>query len=263
VLHNKAFRYDDQFWNSYYPPNGWECKCYIDTRSKEAAKREKIDILETDKNGNPPDIGVDWNTVADKAWKYNVGREALAPNFKQYENLKMVKMPDGRSAFNHVVERYQKDMNNTRMTLGEFKVFIKRIDKREVFGQDINFQVGNLDTLNYQAMRREGVPDSKIMCTLRQLGHGIGNKISDQKIKENQYDELYQVLQSPEHIYENMKPDNPLHGREFHFIGKKGKDGKIINVVLRFLKGTALQIITMGTIKDHHEQSGSPYKKIR
>jgi hypothetical protein len=56
-----------------------------------------------------------------------------------------------------------------------------------------------------------------------------------------------------------MSPDNPLHGREFHFVGKKGKDGKILNVVLRFLKRTALQIITMGAIEDHHE-AGNQYK---
>ena len=44
--------------------------------------------------------------------------------------------------------------------------------------------------------------------------------------------------------------------------GSGGKDGKILNVVLRFLKGTALQIERMGLIGDDHETKGGSYKKI-
>jgi uncharacterized protein with gpF-like domain len=158
ALHNKTFRYDDPFWNTYYPPNGWGCQCSVTTKSIAGAERDGITVGDSAKE-TLPDI--------DETWKYNVGREALAPHFKKYEHLKKVIMPDGRSAFNHVIEQYQKDMNHTRMTLGEFKVFLKRIDKRELFGQDSNVQVGNLDMPNYQAMQQEGVEDSKIMCTLR------------------------------------------------------------------------------------------------
>jgi hypothetical protein len=261
ALHNKAFRYDDPFWNVYYPPNGWECKCFVDTRSEAGADRDKIPVLSSDSAGNPPAVdGVDWGKMSDDTWKYNVGREALAPNFSKYEALKKIALPDGKSAWNHILAGYQKDMNSTRMTLGEFKVFLKRIEKKETLIQDINFQVGNLDMPQYLAMQKEGILDSKIMSTLRRLGHGSGNKNKDQKIAEELYDELYQVLQSPERIYENTKPENPVHGREFHFTGKKGKNGKIINVVLRFLQGLALQITTMGHIGDDH--ANKQYKKV-
>ena len=108
-------------------------------------------------------------------------------------------------------------MNNTRVTRGEFKVFLKRVDTRETRIQDINAQVGNLDLQRYQAPRNEGVQDSKIMGIPR---HITGNE--DQSIPEDRYDELYQVLQEPEHIYENMKSERPLRGREFHVTGKRG-----------------------------------------
>jgi hypothetical protein len=148
------------------------------------------------------------------------------------------------------------------MTLAAFKVFLKRMDKKERLVQDITFQVGNLDMPPYQALRQVGVPDSKIMCTQRRLGHGTGGKIDHQKTPEDRYDQLYQVLQAPDRIYENTKPNNEVLGREFHFAGKKGKDGKIINVVLRFLQGMALQLVTMGLIGDQHEQQGTRHTKV-
>ena len=28
-LNERTFRYDDPFWNSFYPPNGWRCRCRV------------------------------------------------------------------------------------------------------------------------------------------------------------------------------------------------------------------------------------------
>jgi hypothetical protein len=156
--------------------------------------------------------------------------------------------------------RYQQDMNKTRMTQGEFTTLLRRMDKRETKIQAINYQIGNLAEPQHQALMNVGVMDSKIMAMANQLGHGSGNKNAEQKVPAELYGALYQSIQEPEAIYENTAPDNPRHGREFHFT-KKTKDGKILNVVLR-LKDitTALQLITMGWIPDMHKSGG--FKKI-
>jgi SPP1 gp7 family putative phage head morphogenesis protein len=78
ALHGKAFRYDDSFWDTYNPPNGWGCECYVDTESEHSAEKAGIKV-EDSKNITLPEI--------DPAWAYNVGREALAPNFSRYQNL--------------------------------------------------------------------------------------------------------------------------------------------------------------------------------
>jgi len=119
LLNNKAFRYDDPFWNTYYPLNGWGCQCRVTTKSEHGAERDGVKVLQSGADGNPPAIsGEDWSKF-DPTWKYNPGRESLAPNFDKYDNLK--KYPtskDEKPVLTQVMARYQTDMNKTRMTQG-------------------------------------------------------------------------------------------------------------------------------------------------
>jgi uncharacterized protein with gpF-like domain len=34
ALYGRAYRYDDAFWDTYYPPNGWGCQCDMTTKSE-------------------------------------------------------------------------------------------------------------------------------------------------------------------------------------------------------------------------------------
>jgi len=67
ALHNKAFRHDDPFWSSYYPPNGWNCRCMVYSLTESDAKARGFSILSSDKNGNPPN---NWTSFfAEDAWQ--------------------------------------------------------------------------------------------------------------------------------------------------------------------------------------------------
>jgi uncharacterized protein with gpF-like domain len=54
-LHGRAFRYDDPFRDTYYPPNGWGCECYVNTESEHGAKKAGIKV-EDSKNIELPKI---------------------------------------------------------------------------------------------------------------------------------------------------------------------------------------------------------------
>jgi hypothetical protein len=266
ALHDKAFRYDDPFWDIYRPPNGWGCECSVTTLSESGASREGVDILSSDDDGNPPNLtdrqgnAVDWNNFAPEAWQYNPGRESVAPNFATYKNLANYRMEDGRTALRHVVDHYREDMDGTRMTGGEFKVLLGRMDKKDYVPQDISYQVGNLDAGRFDAMYKRRVGDSKIMGTDRDLFHGTADKTASQKVPQSRFEELYTTLQTPEHIYENRQPKRRQLGREFHFVKSTG-DGKVIKVVLRQkLPTTALRIVTLGWVGDQYQ--GDQFEKI-
>ncbi|GHV90839.1 phage morphogenesis protein [Spirochaetia bacterium] len=266
ALHGKAFRYDDPFWDMYRPPNGWGCECSVTTLSESGASLEGVEILSSDDDGNPPHLtdrqgnAVDWNNFAPEAWRYNPGRESVAPNFSTYKNLANYRMEDGRTALRHVVDRYREDMDGTRMTGGEFKVLVNRMEEKDYTPQNIIYQVGNLNAPRHEAMMKAGVDDSKIMATDLALYHGTADKNIGQKVPASRFDELYQTMQMPERIYENAQPRSSRFGREFHFV-KSTQDGKVLKVVLRQkMPTTALRVITVGWVEDQYGQGS--FKKI-
>jgi hypothetical protein len=59
--HNKAYHRDSPFWDTWYPPNAWNCKCYVQPMTRKEAERK----------GYALDAPYEPNS--DKDWGYNVG----------------------------------------------------------------------------------------------------------------------------------------------------------------------------------------------
>jgi hypothetical protein len=282
ALHNKAFRYDDPFWNVYYPPNGWECKCFVDTRSEAGADRDKIPVLSSDAAGNPPAVdGVDWGKMSDDTWKYNVGREALAPNFAKYTRLP-------KDTLKQIYANYHKSVNGTRLTEGEYVTLATQTNNIDYKANGVQYQIGNIDMPLYEKLRKEiaGFVDSKIMATNHALWHSTGHKLkridaakkknaSPQEIKqmENQlidkkdYKSVYDNLQTPELIYVDRQTNVKEQAVVLHFVKKMG-NGKVIKIVLRagFDSQTntyrTLELVTMEIVNEADYQN-SRFTEIR
>lgn len=44
AMHGKVFRYDHEFWDKWYPPNGFNCRCAVTTLSQEDVNSEGIKV---------------------------------------------------------------------------------------------------------------------------------------------------------------------------------------------------------------------------
>jgi hypothetical protein len=260
ALHNKAFRYGDPFWDTYYPPNGWGCQCYVTTKSEAGAAREKIEVLASDEKGNAPAIkdaaGKPVLNRIDPSWAYNPGREALAANFSKFEHL-----PQG--TLKQIYAKHHQAMNDTRLTEGEFTALIRRTGEADFKWLNVNYQAGSLEERRFNALRKTGIQDPRIMATDRDLWHGTGDKKEKQKIPENLFYDVYQMLREPESIYEEKVPAKAAQERIFHFV-KEGAGGKKIKIIvhIRTLKDgkTTMQIRTMGYAA--YDYTGKNYEKI-
>jgi hypothetical protein len=78
ALNGKILRHDDPFWRSYYPPNGWGCRCRVVALSRVEAEQKGVKI-----NNGDAMKGIIGPTVPD-GWDYNPGETAWLPDKKNY-----------------------------------------------------------------------------------------------------------------------------------------------------------------------------------
>ncbi|MGX2968794.1 phage minor head protein [Ursidibacter arcticus] len=101
ALNGRIYRYDDPFWTTFYPPNGFNCRCTVIALDERNLKRKGIESVESsdgllqqvkrakDKQGNQEEtVGftlADGRVlVTDKGFDYNVGRLTYKPNLDLY-----------------------------------------------------------------------------------------------------------------------------------------------------------------------------------
>ncbi|EBA4495578.1 phage head morphogenesis protein [Salmonella enterica] len=47
TLHGTTMRYDDPFWQSFYPPNGWNCRCTVVALSESDLSRRRVTVTQS------------------------------------------------------------------------------------------------------------------------------------------------------------------------------------------------------------------------
>lgn len=94
ALHEKVFRFDDPFWDHFYPPNGFRCRCRVKALSEKNIKDKNLEVdsaegklLNVERRlGDKTYINTQYrvhtkdgyqNITPDAGWNYNPGK---APN---------------------------------------------------------------------------------------------------------------------------------------------------------------------------------------
>lgn len=128
ALSGKIYRYDDPFWTTFYPPNGFNCRCTVIALSDRDLARRGIDevgdssefLVEAtrpaDKFGHKEKtVGfklADGSVrIADKGFDYNVGRISYKPNLDLYP------------------EKLAHQFAKVEMTGAEFRLDYERLEK--------------------------------------------------------------------------------------------------------------------------------------
>lgn len=65
MLNGLVYRYDDPFWRSFYPPNGWRCRCRVNALSERNVKQKRVTPYNS--NGN---LSQELHLVSKKSGEY-------------------------------------------------------------------------------------------------------------------------------------------------------------------------------------------------
>lgn len=71
ALNGLVFMYNDPFWDKYYPPNDWGCRCHVRALSEYDMEKKGLEV-----QNKPPD-GFDPRKFAPEEWSYNPGKTQL------------------------------------------------------------------------------------------------------------------------------------------------------------------------------------------
>ncbi|WP_161946141.1 phage minor head protein [Desulfonatronum thiosulfatophilum] len=89
ALHGKVFHADDTFWDTFYPPNGYQCRCTVQTLSERQVEQYGYEVdagipgptLVTD-----PRTGMETviSPFPDRGWETNQAKEAWTADLSKY-----------------------------------------------------------------------------------------------------------------------------------------------------------------------------------
>ena len=74
-LNGMVLRWDDPFWDTCYPPNGFGCECHIRALTKAEVKDMGLKVISGDAISFTPD----------PSWDYNPGKEFYYPDLNKYD----------------------------------------------------------------------------------------------------------------------------------------------------------------------------------
>jgi SPP1 gp7 family putative phage head morphogenesis protein len=87
AMNGKIFAADDPIWNSWYPPNGHQCRCSVESLSSSDMEREKLEP-ETSDPKVKPDRGWEASPGTD-----DKGRKAAAEALRKARGLRVLQPP--------------------------------------------------------------------------------------------------------------------------------------------------------------------------
>ena len=106
ALHNRVFRWDDPFWDSHYPPNGWGCRCRVRALTERQVEARGLTVetsagklseqlqLVSQRTGElRPGVGFaaftpgegEMLVIPDAGWSVNPGKVRFEADLKRYD----------------------------------------------------------------------------------------------------------------------------------------------------------------------------------
>lgn len=226
-LHNMVFRFDDIFWQTHYPPNGWNCRCRVRALSAERMKALglKVSYGASFVHTHEIDAGIDETTgeifrvdsttfdngrvkmTPDVGWSYNPGSAAFGTD--QALIRKLVEVRDEK-----LREQVVQSLNNSRERQLSFSLWAKKLLDSRRAGHGIQ-TLGFMSEAVAQAVEvRTGTAASRLLVmSEKSLIHSDSPKHHNTGVALTQDDLqlLPSLIASPQAVLWDKRHNNLLY----------------------------------------------------
>ena len=229
-----VYRYDDPFWATFYPPNGYRCRCSVIALSERDMQRDgkvlsqsgEHNLVETHKVYNKK--GDSYPTIAykapdgslhttDRGFGYNAGRINYRPNLDQYHRCLaqgFEKAEMGGAEFKAVFKQLSEEFYEVK---GRLKIDGKpdnaeKIDIRNKLSRQVKFAAG---VLSKEVQQRMGLKRATVWLSDDTLIKQVDSR-EGQGFAEDYYAFLPEFLANPDHIIRD--------GRELIFTTQRNQE---------------------------------------
>lgn len=217
ALDGKVYPAEHEFWGRYYPPNGFRCRCTVQSLSKRQLKKRGLKVEDEFPGPTmvtlPDGSEINVNPMPDKGWARNVGKDAFEPDYDKYpEDLaRIIKnrkreetpKPKKQAAQAGPIVKTRQDMMDT--IVGELGDMSKRPIKTMQFKSGSYFMSTNsrgnitISTKKFPGMM---TPSKDLLAAFKKIGTGERLEFREEYALESLWHEIMHNNQ----VLERVRP---------------------------------------------------------
>lgn len=244
-----VYRYDDPFWTTFYPPNGYRCRCSVIALSGRDMQREgkvlsqsgEHNLVETHKVYNKK--GDSYPTVAykapdgslhttDRGFGYNAGRMNYRPDLDQYDRglaHEFAKAEMGGAEFKAVFKQLSEAFYEVkgRLNIDGKPNKDEKIDIRNKLSRQLKFAAG---VLSVDVQKQAGLKQATVWLSDDTLIKQVDSR-DGQGFTVEKYALLPELIANP--IY--LAADNSRGKNSYELVGEM--DGRLYLIAFKYLEG--------------------------
>lgn len=226
ALNGMVFRYDDPFWQTHYPPNGWNCRCRVRALSAERMKALglKVSYGASFVHSHDVDAGIDETTgevfrtesttfdngrvkmTPDVGWSYNPGSAAFGTD--QTLIRKLVETKDAQ-----LREQVVQSLNNSRERQLAFSVWARRVLSSRRAGNAVQTLGFMSESVATAVAARTGSDPARLLAIREQtlLEASGGYQHSGSALQRDDLQQLPALMANPQAILWDNKKQQLLY----------------------------------------------------
>jgi len=250
-LDGKVFRYDDPFWDTHYPPNGWGCRCGVRALDEDNMAEKKLKVEDSRKSK------INERIIPDLGWRNNPGKEAWIIDTVVYEKAKDI---DPKIKDKFIGEMVQ-NLPRKRAFASAVSQIIQ--DGYKVKGLDYTAGWINTNTLNN--LTENKIPPITPVISMKDdsIAHAIRTtKLDAGKTSIDLAKQIPETIAAPDAVYLDEGSKYPAL-----IYVKNLEDNKVLKIVVNInqakKKRPINEVKTIGIVDKNDIQKDKRYKKLQ